>query len=130
MNGLNLNEIKSLPKDYLEMGALKGLLGILAVITLGAFCVFITVLILYLCQVKTWVIVLSAWIIWGIFLAIIGGLYYFKQREIKKTTKMIYRLFNSNKAILSLGVSALTTVVNKLRKHHHSKHPKEPPIEE
>jgi len=117
-----MDTLKSLPKDYAIYIGLKVLLALLAVFTLGGLLVFATVAILYTNQAELWVIILSAWATWIIYIAIFIGLHYLKKAEIKNKTAILHTLANQ-KVLASI---AIFSVKNFLRKFHKTRSARAP----
>lgn len=118
-----MDALISLPKDFLATLALKLLLALLGIITLGATLVSGTVLFLYLNDYTFWHMVCGGITAWLFFLLIIGIVFYHKCTQYRSKKELVLGLFNKQ--------AMATFALHRLNAFFHKKpHPPEERSEE
>jgi F0F1-type ATP synthase assembly protein I len=117
-----MDALKSLPKDFLIAHALKMLLCLLCIITLGAALVLATTICLYLHAYSFWEVILGGSVAWILFLLVIAVVMYHKQTQYRSKRELLLGLFNKQ----AMATFALHT----FNSFFHKKHPPEEQIKE
>ena len=111
-----LDNLKSLPKDYIKALSLKILLALMSLMAIGSFLMFVTVVFLYLHDYSVEVIVLGAFLVWAFFLGIISALYYIQLRAYERKKEMLSAILTNKEAIIGIGLSLLNKFLGKREK--------------